>query len=634
MSLDHQDGDVTCETSQDPELLQKLLDVSGQLVVVLDAEGCIQLFSKACEQLTGYSAEEVVGESVWKRLIPEQDVVGTRGTAARLKAGQDEVEHTNCWLTRSGERRLIHWRNTVLKDSDGGVRRIIATGIDITLQQRAVDAKRHSETQLRHLLDALPVLIAHLDRDYRVRFINEGYRVWFGLDPQSQHGRHIRDLIGLDAFRTLRPSFEHALSGRRATHHGEVPYARQGARFIHGTYIPSRDGGGRVDGLYILVVDLTEERRLRWQLAEELKRSQAIVDNAIDGIVTIDAGGTVRGFNPAAERIFGFSRDEVVGQNVSMLMPEPDRSRHDSYIRRYLESGKGHIIGIGREVLGRHRDGSSIELRLAVAEVSERERLFIGFTRDIRARKSAEREAREHFAELAHLTRLSTLGEVSAGLAHELSQPLTAIAAAVEAGLMMLDADAPNSGSLRPALDQIARQGQRAREIVEQLRTYMRKGEPHSMAPCNPARLVDNVLRLLNYEIEAHRIAVQTRLDSGLQSLIVNRIQIEQVLFNLAKNAIDAMRGTRGERLLSIEGKVRSGACEFLVTDTGPGIAEADLPRLFNPFFTTKTDGLGQGLSICRSIIERHGGTLTGENCDRGGAVFRFTLPVRPDGDD
>lgn len=598
MSPEDHGNAVNPELARDPALLRKLLDISGQLVVVLDGEGRIELFNKACEQLTGYAAEDIVGEPVWTRLIPEPELAGTRGTAARLQDGHDEVEHTNHWLTRAGERRLIHWRNTVLKEADGSVRCIIATGIDITLQQQAVDAQRHTETQLRHLLDALPVLIAHLDRDYRVRFINDGYRAWFDLDPKTQHGRHVRDLIGPEAFRTLRPSFDRALSGRKATHHGEVPYARKGARFIHGTYIPSRDKAGQVDGLYILAVDLTEEHRLRWKLAEELKRSQTIVDNAIDGIVTIDASGTVRGFNPAAERIFGFSRDEVMGQNVRMLMPEPDRSRHDSYIRRYLESGQETIIGVGREVIGRHKDGSPIELRLAVAEVSEREQLFIGFTRDIRARKRAEREAREHFAELAHLTRLSTLGEVSSGLAHELSQPLTAIAAAVEAGLMMLDTEPPKPSSLRPALDQISRQGQRAREIIEQLRAYLRKGEPDSMAPCNPARLVDNVLTLLNYEIEAHGVSVETRLDSGLRSLVVNRIQIEQVLFNLAKNAIDAMRETSGKRLLAIEGRIRSGECEFLVTDTGPGIAESDLPKLFSPFLRPRPTASAR---VCRS---------------------------------
>jgi len=621
------------ELQRNPELLRSLLDISGQLIVVLDAQGRIVLFNRACEQATGFLAEDLVGKTIWEYLIPEDEFDDVATIAERLSAGQEEIEHTNYWLTRGGERRLIRWRNTTLTDQRSDRLYLVATGIDITEQQRAVRAQHHTRSELRNLLDALPVLIAHIDRNYHVRFVNHGYREWFDLDPDTLLGRHVGEIIGTRAFATLKPAFDRALSGKKAVHHGEVPYARKGSRFIHGTYIPSCSDPDHVDGLYILAVDLTEQYRLRWQLAEELRRSQTIVDNAIDGIITIDRHGVVRDFNPAAEHIFGYNKSEIIGQNVRVLMPEPDSSRHDDYIRRYLETGQARIIGIGREVTGRHRDGSPIDLRLAVAEVNERDHFFIGFTRDIRARKRAEREAREHFAELAHVTRLGALGEVTSGLAHELSQPLTAIAASVEASLMMISSGQAEPEALKPALEQISRQGQRAREIIEQLRAFLRKGQPDHMAPCSPARLVDNVLKLLNFETEDAGVDVEVKIDSALHSWVVNRIQIEQVLFNLAKNAIDAMRETEGERRLTIRGRAANGWCELAVIDTGPGIADEHLKKLFSPFFTTKSNGLGQGLSICRSIIQRHGGELTADSRSEGGAVFRFVVPMHQDDD-
>lgn len=499
--------------------------------------------------------------------------------------------------------------------------------------QRHTDP-RQSEPLLRELIHAFPILVAQLDTHYRVRFASEGYRTWFGLDPREQVGRHVRDVMGHEAFDTLKPSFDTALQGTQAVYHGPVRYAHGGTRFIHGIYVPAFNDEGHVTGVRILANDVTEHRAVEEQLADQTLRSQTIVDNAIDGIITIDANGIMQSFNPAAERLFGYSAPEAIGRNVSMLMPDPHRSQHDHYIHRYRQTRDPQIIGKGREVTAIHRDGSPIEIRLAVAEFFlNREQHFVGFIHDITSRKQAERDAQEALDNLAHADRITAMGELASGLAHEISQPLTAIQATAEACGSMLQSDNPGaSDRLVSAMDQIVQQSRRASDIIQELRSFVRKGESGEVSRHNPQSLISDVLPLLSSELERAGVAVEIIPEEPLCECVVNRVQVEQVLVNLIRNAIDAMSEQDGERLLRIRSRLRpeDHACEIDIEDTGPGIPEEHLKKLFNPFFTTKTQGMGQGLPICKSIIERHGGTLKAETPPGGGTIFRFTLPHEP----
>ncbi len=614
----------------DPALLRSLLGISDLLVVVLDPEGRIRLFNRACEQVTGFSGREIVGQSLWETLIPEEEQPDVKRIAERLKAGETDNQFTNHWLTRGGEKRLIHWRNAGLVDDDGQMRHIVGTGIDITVLDRTSKALAGHQRQLQTLFDALPALVAEIDSEYCVRSANHGYRDWFGLDPKDQLGRHLVEVIGEQAFSILQPRFAQALAGEISVYHGEVPYARGGTRFIHGTYVPSRKSDGNVDGFYILSVDLTEQNRLRELLEEETRRSRTIIEHSLDSVITIDEAGIIQGFNPAAERLFGYRADEIMGQNVAILMPEEQGNRHDDFLRAYTETGQAKIIGIGREVIGRHAEGHDLDLQLTVAEFMDGQRYFVGFLHDISQRKQAEREAREHLAELAHLTRVNALSEVTSGLAHEISQPLMAISTLAEAGRMMLDKPEVDVEAVLPLFAQIARQGQRAGEIIQQLRTFLRKDHADQFEAHQPEELIRNVLALLNHELESAKVKVRLEMADAPACCKANRVQIEQVLFNLIKNAVDAMRSFDGDRILKIScsDSDENGHCRFEISDAGPGIPEDDLERLFHPFFTTKKQGLGQGLSICRSIIHRHGGTIHARNDHDGGAVFEFTLPT------
>ncbi len=624
------DGRHDNEQSDHPELFESLLGLSDLLVVALDGDGTIQLFNRSCETLTGYSADEMVGRSIWSfPLIPDDERPGILRAIANVRAGVSDFRHVNHWVTRNGERRLIHWRNTILRHESGRIDRLFASGIDVTEQQRAIRAHRHQRREMHRLLDAFPALVARLDKNLHIRFANHGYREWFDLDPVAQVGRHVADVIGTKAFEVLEPHFRTALSGEESVYHGTVPYRRGGERFIHGTYVSSHDQAGQVDGLHLLAVDITRERRLHWQLIEQEQRSKTIIDNSLDGIICIDPDGWIISCNPAAERIFGYSSEEMTGKNVSMLMPSQTGERHDDFIRTYLATGRHGVVGNRREVVARHRDGRKLELLIAVAEVVDREHYFVGFLHDISQQKRAEREARRHLAELAHATRVGALGEVAAGLAHELSQPLTAIGANAETCLMRVNAGGASDPVLEPALSQIRDQSRRAGEIIDYLRRFLRKEEVNDREECMPEELVDRVLMLLHHELHSIGVRVRREIDPTLPCR-ANRVQIEQVLFNLTKNAVDALEGVDGKRELQIRCHMSSGrdAWEMVVADNGPGLRPEYLQRLFHPFFTTKSDGLGQGLSICRSIVERHGGVMEAANRPEGGMVFRFSLPL------
>lgn len=373
----------------------------------------------------------------------------------------------------------------------------------------------------------------------------------------------------------------------------------------------------------------SELERTRELLEDSEARLNAILETAVDGIITIDARGIIESVNTATERIFGYSRDELVGNNVMLLMPPPYREQHDDYIAKFLRTGEASIIGIGREVEGLRKNGSRFPLELAVSEVQVGgSRLFTGVVRDISARHQAEDEARRRNAELAHAARLSTIGELTSGIAHEVNQPLTAMVSFAEACLRMVRSGNADKDKLEDALGQIAAQGQRAGHIIRQLRRLARKGKSERTAS-DLSRLVRDVLGLSSGELRANGIELVLQLDESLISVHCDRIQIEQVVLNLVRNAMDVLEeGPAHERTLTLRTRTTGqGSVELTVEDTGKGFEAQDSERIFETFFTTKVDGLGMGLSISRSIVEEHGGRLWANPRPGGGAIFYVSLP-------
>ncbi len=361
---------------------------------------------------------------------------------------------------------------------------------------------------------------------------------------------------------------------------------------------------------------------------------RSILATVPDAMVLINEMGTILSFSAAAEKMFGYAEDEVVGENVSMLMPSPDRERHDCYLKSYRDTGIRKIIGIGRVTTARHRDGNTFPIELSVGEAwVDDKRIFTGFIHDLTERREADMRLRDLQTELAHVGRLSEMGTFASSLAHELNQPLTAISSYCEGAGELLKGDpAPDQLDMaREALRDAAEQAIRAGQIVKRMRDFLSHGETEHRVE-ELSRLVTEANALALVGTREHGIDVQIRLDPHFNHVFVDRIQIQQVLFNLIRNAIEAMMDSPLRSLTVSSTPQPDGFITVSVEDTGTGIEEKFSAQLFQPFVTSKRTGMGIGLSICRTIVEAHGGRIWFEPGE-GGTIFRFTLPTAEAGE-
>ena len=357
---------------------------------------------------------------------------------------------------------------------------------------------------------------------------------------------------------------------------------------------------------------------------------RSILATVPDAMVVIDERGLIMSFSAAAEKMFGYAESDVVGENVSMLMPSPDREQHDEYLESYLRTGVRKIIGIGRVTTARHRDGYTFPIELSVGEawLGDR-RIFTGFIHDITERQQVQLRLQDLQAELAHVGRISEMSSFASSLAHELNQPLTAIANYCEAARDLLAGDRGDQSldDVREALDEASKEAIRAGQIVRRLRDFISHGDTEPRVE-SLARLVTEANALALVGSREHGIDVQVQLGRGADQVFVDRIQIQQVLTNLIRNAIDAMIDSPVRSLTIRSSTGHEGFVTVSVEDTGPGISESIAPQLFQPFVTSKQAGMGVGLSICRTIIEAHGGRIWFEPRDGGGTIFHFTVPA------
>lgn len=384
-------------------------------------------------------------------------------------------------------------------------------------------------------------------------------------------------------------------------------------------------------GFALLGTFVAEGGERLWRRSREATSRQAhlqsILETVPEAMIVIDASGIIQSFSAAAVRLFGWTSEEAIGRNVSCLMPTPYRSEHDSYLERYLRTGERRIIGVGRIVVGERKDGSTFPMELAVGEAAVGEsRFFTGFVRDLTERRDQERRLQQLQSELMHVSRLTAMGEMASSLAHELNQPLSAVASYMKGSVTLLEGPEPDLVKLRSALDRAGDQALRAGDIIKRLREFVAKGETeHTLE--DPAKVMEEASALALVGVKDQDVRVDLRLARNVGSVMVDKIQIQQVALNLIRNAIDAMVDAPRRQLEIRVCADDAWTIRISVADTGPGLNPEVRERLFQPFVTTKATGMGVGLSICRTIIEAHGGRIWAEDNSGGGAVFAFTLP-------
>ena len=368
-----------------------------------------------------------------------------------------------------------------------------------------------------------------------------------------------------------------------------------------------------------------ENTRLYADLQEREAKVRRLVDTALDAVLIMDEQGCITDWNSRAESMFGWRREEAVGQLVSeMVIPMRYRSDHQRGLRHFLTSGAGSVLNRSIEIEAVRRNGSEFPVELSVAAFRVGGTwAFSGFVRDITERKWAQQMQ----SDFAHMNRVSVMGELAASLSHEITQPIASARNNARAAQNFLKMQPPDLGEVREALSSVVGDADRAGEIIDRIREQIKKAPPRKER-FDLSAAIKEVIILARSVTNRNGVSVQPRLTAGLVPVLGDRVQLQQVLLNLILNAAEAMGSVNeGPRDLLICTEQDGADIHVAVCDSGPGIDLALLDRVFDAFYTTKSRGTGMGLSICRSIIHAHGGKLWAEANEPRGAVFRFTLP-------
>lgn len=492
------------------------------------------------------------------------------------------------------------------------------------------------EAYLEALLATLPGIVVIMGPDFRILDMNAQGLAMIGVcDVNEIHASEPLAVISQADLPRFKSNLEQAFNSK---HIGPLPpfliaiTPATGGEQVHECRVaPLRGPHDKIVAAVISCRDVTVLENAVAMADRATSVLQSIIDTVPDAMIVIDNAGRIKSLSKAAVAMLGYSEAELLGENVNMLMPPEFRMHHDRYIENYLKSGEKRIIGKGRDVEAQRKDGSIFPMHVTVGEaIVGEEHLFTGFIHDLSQRRRTEAQLQKMQSNLLHASRLSAVGTMVSALAHELNQPLTAVANYLSASRDMLcDATlAPAScqTEMHQALEQATSECLRAGRIVHRLRDFVASGEL-DIQILSMAELVEHATTLGLVDARAMGVEYTFDIQPDINHVLADPVQIQQVMINLMRNAVEAMADSPLKKLVVTAHSVSDDRVEFVVQDTGPGFAAEIADRLFESFATTKTDGMGIGLSICKTIIDAHGGELVADTAPGGGAIFRFTLP-------
>ena len=558
---------------------------------------------------------------------------------AKKTSGGGELEYRI--VRPDGTVRHIQNIYRIVTDPVSGAGRIQGTILDQTFRRQAEEALRRERDRAQRYLDLVNVMIIAVDRAGRITLVNRKACELFGY-PEHE-------LLGKDFFAACQPPgfagrsrilFEEALGGReegfsllegpvltRDGHHRRVFWRNQ---FL-------RDGTGAINGVLSAGEDVTEQRETENQLRQAEEELRLIFQRAPVGMATLTASHGIDGHylsvNQALCAMLGYTEGEMLARSVRDVTPPEDIDETTRQFRLVLSGGD--TVKYEKRFI--HKNGSMVHALVHLSVISDhdgRPQLIISQILDRTDVVLAEMEARKQREKLAHVARLGTLGEMAAGIAHELNQPLAAIANYTQACQRLVAAGDMDATELGQVLGRVTTQARRAGDVIQRLRAFVRRHTPDRRHR-DAKELIHEIMPLVEMDCRSHEVDLQLELQQDLPRVQVDGIQLQQVLLNLTRNAVEAMNACAPEarRLLIRTRELNEDEVELAVQDTGPGVPDSLLEQLFEPFFTTKPEGMGLGLSLSRSIIEAHGGTLRYDSGPDGGSIFRIRLPTAPEED-
>jgi PAS domain S-box-containing protein len=442
---------------------------------------------------------------------------------------------------------------------------------------------------------------------------NRGAEQMYGYTAAEILGRPISVLIPPDQPDELAVIMARLTRGERVEHYETARVTKDGRRLdVSLSISPVKDAAGQVVGASTIARDITARKQDIRRLRESEARLRSIVDAAVDGIIVIDAHGVVEAFNPGAARLFGYEAAEILGRNVNVLMPSPYHEEHDGYIDRYVRTGEARIIGIGREVSARRKDGTTFPVHLSVGEMSlHGERKFTGILHDLSSRVQMESQLREQAA-------LARLGEMAAVIAHEVKNPLAAVRGAIQ----VIGSRLPPASREADVMADIITRIDTLNNLVKDLLLFARPPKPHLVA-IDVTIVLGTTAALLSQD--AAYAGVQTAITGHAPAVMADAELLKIVFINLFVNAAQAMKG---QGMITVSVAETAGVCMVVVSDTGPGIPPEVRDRLFTPFVTTKARGTGLGLSTVKRLVEAHHGQVQVESPADGGTRITVRLPL------